>query len=448
MDAPSSHAPEPLDLSVAVIGGGPAGLMAAQVLSSLGHSVHLFDAMPSVGRKFLLAGRGGLNLTHSEPFQQFVNRYEDHTLQVEPILSEWGSDELRVWAQDLGIQTFVGSSGRVFPTEMKAAPLLRAWLHRLRHPPTGTPVEFHMRHRLMGLQAVPADKSKVKGNWAELSFEVRHLSSPKLELRKVKARAVVLALGGGSWARLGSDGAWAPWLIEMGVPVNALMPSNCGFHVAGREGQGWTPFFLARFAGHPFKSVAIEWDHAKGHVMRRQGEFVASTYGVEGSLIYAASADLRKTIHAQGLAEFKLDLLPDWTLEKVIQEVSHPRGSRSLSSHLKGRLGIEGVKMALLNELLSPQVLQDPAQLALAIKGLAVKLTKPRPIDEAISSAGGVTWEGLDAGLQTKALPGVFCAGEMLDWEAPTGGYLLTASMATGVKAARALHTHIKGDEP
>lgn len=446
MDVPSSSASKPLVLSVAVVGGGPAGLMAAQVLSSLGHSVHLFDAMPSVGRKFLLAGRGGLNLTHSEPFHHFVNRYEAHTPQLEPILSEWGSDELRAWAQNLGVETFIGSSGRVFPTEMKAAPLLRAWLHRLRHPATGKPVEFHMRHRLTGLQAMSADKGK--DNWTELSFEVRHLSSPELEMRKVKAQALVLALGGGSWARLGSDGAWAPWLAEMGVPVNALMPSNCGFHVAGREGQGWTPFFLARFAGHPLKSVAMEWVHANGHVMRRQGEFVASTYGVEGSLIYAASADLRKAIQAQGLAEVKLDLLPDWTLEKVIHEVSHPRGSRSLSSHLKGRLGIEGVKMALLNELLSPHTLQDPAQLALAIKGLAVKLTKPRPIDEAISSAGGVTWQGLDAGLQTKALPGVFCAGEMLDWEAPTGGYLLTACLATGVKAARALHAQMKGDEP
>ena len=448
MDVPSSHASKPLDLSVAIIGGGPAGLMAAQVLSSLGHSVHLFDAMPSVGRKFLLAGRGGLNLTHSEAFNQFVNRYDAHAAQLKPLLSDWGSDQLRAWAQDLGVETFIGSSGRIFPKEMKAAPLLRAWLHRLRHPLIGKPVEFHMRHRLTSLQAIPADKVKVKGKCTELSFEVRHLSSPELELRKVNAQAVVLALGGGSWARLGSDGAWAPWLTEVGVPVNALLPSNCGFHVAGRDGQGWTPFFLARFAGQPLKSVAMEWVHAQGHVIRRQGEFVASTYGVEGSLIYAASSDLRKAIQAQGLAEFKLDLLPDWTLEKVIQEVSHPRGSRSLSSHLKGRLGIEGVKMALLNELLLPQILQDPAQLALAIKGLVVGLTKPRPIDEAISSAGGVTWEGLDAGLQTKALPGVFCAGEMLDWEAPTGGYLLTACMATGVKAAKSLHANMKGDEP
>ena len=446
MNAPSAHLPTPLNLPVAVIGGGPAGLMAAQVLSSLGHSVHLFDAMPSVGRKFLLAGRGGLNLTHSEVFPQFVSRYDAHATLLQPLLREWGADQLRAWAQDLGIETFIGSSGRVFPKEMKAAPLLRAWLHRLRHPEAGTPVEFHMRHRLTGLTAMPSDR--IKGSRIELSFQVRHLTTPVLELRKVRAQAVIMALGGGSWARLGSDGAWVPWLNDMGVPVKPLEPSNCGFHVAGREGLGWTPFFLSRFAGLPLKSVAIEWTHAKGHVTRRQGEFVASSYGVEGSLIYAASANLRQAIQAQGQAEFKLDLLPDWTPEKVRQEVSHPRGSRSLSSHLKGRLGIEGVKMALLNELLSPAILQDSAQLALAIKGLSIKLTSPRPMDEAISTAGGVAWEGLDSGLQTEAMPGVFCAGEMLDWEAPTGGYLLTACMATGVKAAQAVHAHMKGDEP
>jgi hypothetical protein len=446
MNAPSAHLPTPLNLPVAVIGGGPAGLMAAQVLSSLGHSVHLFDAMPSVGRKFLLAGRGGLNLTHSEVFPQFVSRYDAHATLLQPLLREWGADQLRAWAQDLGIETFIGSSGRVFPKEMKAAPLLRAWLHRLRHPEAGNPVEFHMRHRLTGLTAMPSDR--IKGSRIELSFQVRHLTTPLLELRKVRAQAVIMALGGGSWARLGSDGAWVPWLNDMGVPVKPLEPSNCGFHVAGREGLGWTPFFLSRFVGLPLKSVAIEWTHAKGHVTRRQGEFVASSYGVEGSLIYAASANLRQAIQAQGQAEFKLDLLPDWTPEKVRQEVSHPRGSRSLSSHLKGRLGIEGVKMALLNEILSPAILQDSAQLALAIKGLAIKLTSPRPMDEAISTAGGVAWEGLDSGLQTKAMPGVFCAGEMLDWEAPTGGYLLTACMATGVKAAQAVHAHMKGDEP
>jgi len=435
-----------MNVSVAVVGGGPAGLMAAQVLSGLGHSVHLFDAMPSVGRKFLLAGRGGLNLTHSEVFENFVSRYDEQAQQLKPILSDWGSDQLRSWALDLGVETFIGTSGRVFPQEMKAAPLLRAWLQRLRHPINGKPVEFHMRHRLVGLRAVSAEPSSP--SHIELDFQVRHLEAQNSEPRQIRAQSVVLALGGGSWSRLGSDGAWLPWLRANGIPVKTLYPSNCGFHVAGRLGLGWTSFFVSRFAGVPLKSVAIEWTRLDGASSKRKGEFVISTYGVEGSLVYAASADLRKTIQAQGHAEFQLDLLPDWPIEKVAQAVSHPRGSRSLSSHLKGRLGLDGVKMALLNELLAPQVLQDPSQLALAIKGLAIRLSSTRPIDEAISTAGGVSWEGLDAGLQAKALPGLYCAGEMLDWEAPTGGYLLTACMATGVKAALALHSEMKGDEP
>jgi uncharacterized flavoprotein (TIGR03862 family) len=441
-----NESPKPQNVPVAVVGGGPAGLMAAQVLSSLGYSVHLFDAMPSVGRKFLLAGRGGLNLTHSEAFEHFVHRYGEQETQLKPILSEWGADQLRSWALALGIDTFVGTSGRVFPLEMKAAPLLRAWLSRLRHPASGKPVEFHMRHRLIGLKACSG--AKLDQAQVELTFKVRGLSSTQVETRQWTAQSVVLALGGGSWSRLGSDGAWVPWLQAAGIPVNPLQPSNCGFHVAGREGHGWTPFFISRFAGKPLKSVAMEWTAPLGQISRQQGEFVASSYGVEGSLIYAASADLRKSIHAQGSAEFKLDLLPDWPLDKVVQAVSHPRGSRSLSSHLKGRLGIEGIKMALLNELLPPEVLRNSAQLALAIKGLSIKLTAARPMDEAISTAGGVAWDGLDEGLQTKVMPGVYVAGEMLDWEAPTGGYLLTACMATGYKAALSVHAEMKGDEP
>lgn len=441
-----NDSPKPQSVPVAVVGGGPAGLMAAQVLSSLGYSVHLFDAMPSVGRKFLLAGRGGLNLTHSEAFEHFVHRYGEQETQLKPILSEWGADQLRSWALALGIDTFVGTSGRVFPLEMKAAPLLRAWLSRLRHPASGKPVEFHMRHRLIGLKACSG--AKPDQAQVELTFEVRGLSSTQVETRQWTAQSVVLALGGGSWSRLGSDGAWVPWLQAAGIPVNPLQPSNCGFHVAGREGIGWTPFFISRFAGKPLKSVAMEWTAPLGQISRQQGEFVASSYGVEGSLIYAASADLRKSIQAQSSAEFKLDLLPDWPLDKVVQAVSHPRGPRSLSSHLKGRLGIEGIKMALLNELLPPEVLRNSAQLALAIKGLSIKLTAARPMDEAISTAGGVAWDGLDEGLQTKVMPGVYVAGEMLDWEAPTGGYLLTACMATGYKAALSVHAEMKGDEP
>lgn len=441
-----NDSPKPQNVPVAVVGGGPAGLMAAQVLSSLGYSVHLFDAMPSVGRKFLLAGRGGLNLTHAEAFEHFVHRYGEQETQLKPILSEWGADQLRSWALALGIDTFVGTSGRVFPLEMKAAPLLRAWLSRLRHPASAKPVEFHMRHRLIGLKACSG--AKLDQAQVELTFEVRGLSSTQVETRQWTAQSVVLALGGGSWSRLGSDGAWVPWLQAAGIPVNPLQPSNCGFHVAGREGLGWTPFFISRFAGKPLKSVAMEWTAPLGQISRQQGEFVASSYGVEGSLIYAASSDLRKSIQAQGSAEFKLDLLPDWPLDKVVQAVSHPRGSRSLSSHLKGRLGIEGIKMALLNELLPPEVLRNSAQLALAIKGLSIKLTAARPMDEAISTAGGVAWDGLDEGLQTKVMPGVYVAGEMLDWEAPTGGYLLTACMATGYKAALSVHAEMKGDEP
>ena len=431
-------------LDVAIVGGGPAGLMAAELLSSWGHAVHVFDAMPSVGRKFLLAGRGGLNLTHSEPAGLFLGRYGAHHLQLAPILQAWGAPELQTWAHSLGIDTFVGTSGRIFPKEMKAAPLLRAWLHRLRHPSTGVPVQFHMRHKLTGLSA---DRQAQTGP-ISLSFDVQSLTSEHAQNLKLSAKSVILALGGASWARLGSDGAWVPWLQSLGVHVNPLQASNCGFHVAGRMGKGWTPFFESRFAGHPLKSVAITWRTQDGQTLTRQGEFVATAYGIEGSLVYTASSDLREQIKSLGYAELKLDLLPDRSLTQVGKEVSHPRGTRSLSSHLKSRLGLEGVKMALLNELLTPVQLHDPLKLAEAIKALPIRLTATRPIDEAISSAGGVAWDAMHAGHEIKALPGVFCAGEMLDWDAPTGGYLLTASMATGVHAAKALHNKMKGDEP
>ena len=426
------------------MGGGPAGLMAAEFLSSRGHSVHLFDAMPSVGRKFLLAGRGGLNLTHSEEQAQFVARYGKHQQQLETIVKSWGAAELCAWAHGLGIETFVGTSGRVFPKEMKAAPLLRAWINRLRHPTSGPAVQFHMRHKLMSIKAVQSVDSK----HTALTFQVNVLSTSQASHHQVFAKAVILAMGGGSWARLGSDGAWVPLLQSKGVPVNPLEASNCGFHVVGRSGAGWTQFFETRFAGQPLKSVSLIWRTQQGAESKRHGEFVATTYGFEGSLIYAASADLREQIKKHGLAEFHLDLLPDRSLAQVMKEISHPRGSRSLSSHLKSRLGLEGIKMGLLNELCSPSDLHEPSKLANAIKALPVKLSATRPMDEAISTAGGVAWEGLSPALETNALPGVFCAGEMLDWEAPTGGYLLTATMATGVCAAKSVHEKLKGDEP
>lgn len=422
---------------VAVVGGGPAGLMAAEELARAGVAVHLFDAMPSVGRKFLLAGKGGLNLTHSEPLDGFAHRFGRHEPQLRPLLQEFGPDQIREWARALGVDTFVGTSGRVFPADMKAAPLLRAWLQRLR----GMGVRLHMRHRWCG--------------WDDAGDLLFHAPSGNV---KVTATAVVLALGGASWARLGSDGAWVPLLKGRGIGVAPLRPSNCGFDVPARKAlagetrreflqeilghppalqTGWTPHFVERHAGQPFKSVAISFTGSDGRSFQRKGEFVATATGVEGSLVYAVSALLRDEIEAHGSATFFLDLLPDHSPEHVLVQVSHPRGSRSLSSHLKSRLGIDGVKMGILHEQLSKEQMADPVVLAHAIKAVPVTVVATRPLDEAISTAGGVDFEELDAYLMLRTQPGVFCAGEMLDWEAPTGGYLLTACLSTGVRAGR-----------
>ncbi len=414
---------KPQKFTIAIIGGGPAGLMAAEVLASHAErmDVQLYDAMPSVGRKFLLAGKGGLNLTHAEEFDPFVSRYLEAAGSIQPLLKAFGSTELREWARGLGIETFVGSSARVFPKDMKAAPLLRAWLHRLR----GSGVQFFMRHRWLG--------------WAcdgRLRF-----SAPAGEV-VASADVVVLALGGGSWARLGSDGAWVSLLLQRGISVAPLLPSNCGFDVAI-----WTPHFTAKFAGQPLKSVAISFTDSKGNHFSRRGEFVATATGVEGGLIYAASSLLRGEIATSGSATFTLDLLPDKTAEHILAEVQHPRGSRSLSSHLKSRLNLDGIKASLLHELLSNQAMQHPAQLARAIKALPITLVRTRPIDEAISSAGGVPFEAMDADLRATSsmLPmPVFCAGEMLNWEAPTGGYLLTACFASGLAAGRGVLAHLQ----
>ncbi|GAO36892.1 NAD(FAD)-utilizing dehydrogenase [Sulfuricella sp. T08] len=391
--------------TVAVIGGGPAGLMAAEILSQNGVHVDLYDAMPSVGRKFLLAGKGGLNLTHSETSELFLSRYGARRAQIEPWLAAFGPEALRLWAHGLGVETYVGTSGRVFPTEMKAAPLLRAWLHRLRV----AGVRFHMRHRWHG--------------WSEDG--ALRFSTPEGG-KSVHSDAVVLALGGGSWARLGSNGAWVPLLEQRGISVAALRPSNCGFDV------GWSEHFQTRFAGHPLKSVVATFTDKEGVTIRKQGEFMVTATGVEGSLIYALSAPLRDEIESAGAAVIYLDLLPDRELSYVIAELARPRGSRSMASHLQSRLGIKGVKAGLLRECVPAQDFSDPARLGAAIKALTVRLIAPRPLDEAISSAGGVTFEELDERLMIRSLPGVFCAGEMLDWEAPTGGYLLTACLASG----------------
>jgi uncharacterized flavoprotein (TIGR03862 family) len=414
---------QPPKLRVTVVGGGPAGLMAAEVLAAGGAQVELFDAMPSVGRKFLLAGKGGLNLTHGEPFEAFADRFGTRRHVIEPMLRAFGPAELRAWAQGLGVSTFVGSSGRVFPTDLKAAPLLRAWLARLR----AAGVVFHMRHRWLGWLGWPSSDDANALRFAAPRGELVH-----------RADAVVLALGGGSWSRLGSDGAWVPLLEERGVEVAPLRPSNCGFDVAG-----WSEFFRSRFAGHPMKTVALSVraagsaGSAGSAVFEQAGEFVITEGGVEGSLVYAASAAVRELIAANGHALVHIDLLPGRSAEFVQTEVVRPRGSRSLSTHLKSRLGIEGVKAALLHELLPREVLADPVRLAASLKALPLTLVRARPLDEAISIAGGVRFEALDDSLMLRAAAGVFCCGEMLDWEAPTGGYLLSASMASGVAAAR-----------
>ncbi len=404
-----------------VVGGGPAGLMAAEALAQAGVSVDLYDAMPSVGRKFLLAGKGGLNLTHSEPLAPFVARYGASRERVAAWLDAFGPQALRDWATGLGIDTFVGTSGRVFPTDMKAAPLLRAWLHRLR----AAGVRLHMRHRWRG--------------WVDDAQGAHGLrfAAPAGEV-VAQADAVVLALGGASWARLGSDGAWVPLLAGRGVDIAPLQPSNCGFDVAR-----WSEHLRTKFAGAPLKNVALRCGG-----FSQRGEFVLTETGIEGSLVYAASATLREAIAAHGSAVAEIDLLPERSAEFVRDEVARPRGSRSMSTHLKSRLGLDGAKAALLHELLPRETFADAAALAAAIKALPIPLVAARPIDEAISTAGGVRLDALDDRCMLTQLPGVFCAGEMLDWEAPTGGYLLTASMASGVVAGRGATAWLASTSP
>lgn len=417
---------------VVIIGAGPAGLMAAEVISKANKAnshanieVHVYDAMPSAGRKFLLAGIGGLNLTHSEPLETFLTRFYERNSHLTQVITAQPAIELGAWAKGLGIDTFVGTSGRVFPTDMKAAPLLRAWLHRLR----SNGVQFHMRHRWTGWDDQGA-----------LQFEKRSSSTAAPERITVTAQATVLALGGASWQRLGSDGAWVPWLRAKGIDIADLQPANCGFNVTANGKSGWSDHFTSKYAGQPFKTVTIT---VPGTDFHRQGEFVATQTGVEGSLIYAASKLLRERIAAQGSATFHLDLLPQWDAAKVLREVSHPRGSRSLSSHLSSRLNLEGIKLNILYELLSKEAMNNPQQLATVIKSLPITVTATRPIDEAISTAGGIRFEAMTAQYMLNKLPGVFCAGEMLDWEAPTGGYLLTAAMATGRAAGEGALAYI-----
>ncbi|WP_339101006.1 TIGR03862 family flavoprotein [Pseudomonas atacamensis] len=392
----------PANTHVAIIGGGPAGLMAAEVLSQAGVRVDVYDGMPSVGRKFLLAGVGGMNITHSEAYPAFLSRYAERAPQIAPLLRAFDADALCQWIHDLGIETFIGSSGRVFPTDMKAAPLLRAWLKRLRD----SGVVIHTRHRWLGWDASGALR----------------IASPEGEI-SVNPDATLLALGGGSWSRLGSDGAWMLPLEQRGVDLAPLQPSNCGFEV-----QAWSELMVSKFAGAPLKNIAIGLNDD----IPRLGECVITATGIEGSLIYALSAPIREEINRYGAAVIHIDLLPGRPVDKLQAALSKPRGARSMAKHLHSQVGIDGVKAALLRELTDAETFADPALLARGIKALPLTLVKTRPLDEAISSAGGVRFEAMDERLMLKALPGVFCAGEMLDWEAPTGGYLLTGCFASG----------------
>jgi uncharacterized flavoprotein (TIGR03862 family) len=381
--------------------------MAAEAALSAGAEVDLYEAKGSVGRKFLIAGRGGLNLTHSDPAPRFASRYGSRASAVGEWLREFGPQELREWAKSLGVDTFVGSSGRVFPLDQKAAPLLRAWLKRLRE----RGLRVHVRHRWQGWTGT-----------GELRF-----ATPEGE-RVLRAGATVLALGGGSWPQLGSDGAWVPLLREQGAGVEPLVPANCGFDA------DWSPAFAQRYAGAPVKPGWLALD---GDAAMQQGEFVVTGDGIEGSLVYALSARIRERIEREGEATVLLDLAPGRTQERLASELARPRAGRSFSEHLRRNAGIAGVRAGLLRELVPALAQLPPQELAALVKRAPLRLRRPRPLAEAISSAGGVALESLDESLMLHARPGVFCAGEMLDWEAPTGGYLLTACFASGRRAGR-----------
>ncbi len=396
---------------VAIIGGGPAGLMAAETVRAAGHAVDLYEAKGSPGRKFLIAGKGGLNLTHSDAPDVFVSRYRERAEAVGGWLADFNAEALRAWALDFGVETYVGSSGRVFPVDRKAAPLLRGWVRRLKEQG----VRFHVQHRWTGWDDAGA-----------LRFQ-----TPDGETT-VTADAAVFALGGGSWPELGSDGAWVAPMAATGIDIAPLQPANCGFDI------GWTPYFSERQAGAPLKPVVAHWTDLKGEPRSLQGECVITATGIEGSLMYALSADLRDSLARDGQVELQLDLLPGQTEAQVLEKLGKPRQGRSFGEVLRRQLGLGGVKSALLFEVLGREAGQLPlAQIAHALKRLPLALERPRPIDEVISTAGGVRLEALDTQLMLRVRPGAFCAGEMLDWEAPTGGYLLTACYASGLRAGR-----------
>lgn len=397
---------------IAIIGGGPAGLMAAEELSRAGHAVTVYEAMPTVARKFLLAGKSGLNITHSEPYERFVTRYGAAAQWLRPMLDGFTPDDVRDWTTGLGTETFTGSSGRVFPTVMKASPLLRAWLKRLEVQGA----TILTRHRWIGFD----------GNACRIA-------TPEGE-KTVEADAVLLALGGASWPKLGSDAVWVPWLQAQGVEVAEFRPANCGFDCRFSE------VFVERFSGEPVKSVT-----ATSAAGTTQGEFVISRNGIEGSLVYAHAGALRDALARDGRANLTLDLCPGRSADRLERDLGRQDAKASFSNRLRKATGLDGVKAALLRELQPDANRLDAKSLAKTIKTLPLPVAAPRPIAEAISSAGGITWDSVDENLMLKALPGTFVAGEMLDWEAPTGGYLLTACLASGRSVARGMEAWLSG---
>jgi len=388
-----------MNKSIAIIGGGPAGLMAAEIVSQHDVKVDVYEAMPSLARKFLMAGKSGLNLTHSEDYSIFITRYGNKQKEIVKHLANFKPEDLLAFAKELDVKTFVGSSGRVFPIEMKASPMLRAWIQRLH----ARGVTFHLRHR-----------------WSGWEDQLWVFETPT-GIIKIKPNATILALGGASWPKLGSKGDWVPRLEQAGMRVKPFSPANCGFYVK------WSTHFSEKFHGQPIKSVVLSFKDFK-----QQGEFVITKKGVEGSLIYSASAKLRDELTSTGQALLTLDLTPDTSIEKLTQALARPRGSTSISNHIRKTTGIQSVKLGLLYEFITKETFEDPNKLVKAIKAIHIPLVSPTPLSTAISCAGGISFEELDDHLMLRKMPGVFCAGEMLDWEAPTGGYLLSACFAMG----------------
>lgn len=397
--------------TIAIIGAGPAGLMAAEVLAGLGHCVQVFDAMPSVARKFLMAGKSGLNITHGEVYQAFRQRYVEANGFLRDALDQFTPDDVRTWCESLGQEVFTGTSGRVFPTSMKGSPLLRAWLKRLAE----LGVTIHTRHRWIGSDGAQHRFTTPEG---EVTFQ---------------SDALLLVLGGASWPRLGSDATWIASLQSRGIEIAPFLPANCGFE------RDWSDLMRERFAGEPLRGVAIETTAG-----RSEGEFVISTYGVEGSLIYGHSKQLREDLGQHGSAQFTLDLLPGRTVERIEKDLSRASSKDSFSNRLRKALGLSPVKVALLRELNPDVAKMANDDLAKLIKALPVPVDRPRPIAEAISSAGGIKLSEVTPDYMLSKWPGCFVAGEMLDWEAPTGGYLLTACFATGRRAAYGIDQWLK----